>query len=288
MDKRLKVALFPNAYKDKNLNNTKVIIDKLIDLEILVLIHKDYKLIPNNDYMCVYDNIDELILNCDLAITIGGDGTIIHFAKYVSMFEKPVLGVNIGRLGFVAGIEMSQLNKFSHILNENYKIQERAMLEVSVKQKDSEKTFIALNDAVISRGALSRVIDLAIYTDSNKICDYRADGIIIATPTGSTAYSLSAGGPIIEPTVDCMIITPICSHSIFARPIIFDNKSTLDIRATSREDLEIFLTIDGDEIINVTQADFINIKISDRKAKIVNLDERSFYRKISEKFSNRS
>ena len=141
----------------------------------------------------------ELYRNSDTVLCIGGDGTIIRCAKEAARYGKPVLGINVGRLGFVAGLEADELERLSDLIHGEYTTEERMMLEVSLEENGLVKRYYALNDAVVARGTLSRILDLRVLLNESNVCDYRADGLIVATPTGSTAYSLSAGGPVIDP-----------------------------------------------------------------------------------------
>ena len=175
------------------------------------------------------DTIEELFKVCDIAITVGGDGTIIHAAKYAAHFDKPLIGVNVGRLGFAADIEIDGISELTRILNGDYSVEERILFDVEVIKNGVSKNYLAVNDAVIARGQLSKIIDLQVTLDNEEIAKYRADGLLFSTPTGSTAYSLSAGGPIIAPQLDCILMTPVCPHSLFSRSVIFDGNSVLTV-----------------------------------------------------------
>lgn len=216
--------------------------------------------------------------DCDFVITIGGDATIIHAAKGCAAFEKPVLGINAGRIGYLADITPAELDKIAAVSRGDYIIEERMMLEVMI---NADK-YYCLNDAVISKGALSRMIDVDIKVD-NSLISYRADGVIAATPTGSTAYSMSAGGPVVDPSLELFIITPICSNSLFDRPLLFNDSSVIEVRAECNKNTEVYLTIDGERSVKIEANDKITIKRADRTAKLMRIHKHSFYKTLSEK-----
>ena len=234
------------------------------------------------DYICVPD--DELFETADVIITIGGDGTIIRHAKRAAEYSKPILGINAGRMGYLANIEQDEYKLIKNLASGNYTIENRMMLEVEVKENGaiSEK-FYALNDAVITGGFISRIIDITATVSGDSI-GYRADGLVIATPTGSTAYSMSAGGPIIDPDMNCVCITPICSFALASKPIIVSADKPMIFRANSKKRIEIFLTVDGRKSACIKPQTEVVIHKSDKFVKLIRLNERSFYKTLSVKF----
>ena len=233
------------------------------------------------------DTIEELFKVCDIAITVGGDGTIIHAAKYAARFDKPLIGVNVGRLGFAADIEIDGISELTRILNGDYSVEERILFDVEVIKNGVSKNYLAVNDAVIARGQLSKIIDLQVTLDDGVIAKYRADGLLFSTPTGSTAYSLSAGGPIIAPQLDCILMTPVCPHSLFSRSVIFDGNSVLTVSVKIPSECCCVLTIDGEKNVDILADDIVKIKKSDLKLKFVSINKRNFYRKLNEKLKER-
>lgn len=215
---------------------------------------------------------------CDFIITIGGDGTIIHAAKSGAASQKPILGINAGRLGYLADITPYEFDKLSQIINSDYIIEERMMLEVLI----NSRRYFCLNDAVISKGALSRMIDIDIKVGNGHIA-YRADGVIAATPTGSTAYSMSAGGPIADPSLGLFIISPICSNSLFDRPVLFNDDAVIEVSVNYAKNTEAYLTTDGENSIKIEPNDKIIIKRAALTAKLMRLHKHSFYKTLSEK-----
>lgn len=233
------------------------------------------------------ETIDELFRICDIAITVGGDGTIIHAAKYAARFDKPLIGVNVGRLGFAADIEIDGISELTRILYGDYSVEERVLFDVEVIKNGASKNYLAVNDAVIARGQLSKIIDLQVTLDDEEIAKYRADGLLFSTPTGSTAYSLSAGGPIIAPQLDCILMTPVCPHSLFSRSVIFEGNSVLTVSVKIPSECCCVLTIDGEKNIDILADDIVKIRKSDLKLKFVSINKRNFYRKLNEKLKER-
>lgn len=233
------------------------------------------------------DTIEELFKVCDIAITVGGDGTIIHAAKYAARFDKPLIGVNVGRLGFAADIEIDGISELTRILNGDYSVEERILFDVEVIKNGVSKNYLAVNDAVIARGQLSKIIDLQVTLDDEEIAKYRADGLLFSTPTGSTAYSLSAGGPIIAPQLDCILMTPVCPHSLFSRSVIFSGNSVLTVSVKIPSECCCVLTIDGEKNVDILAEDTVKIRKSDLKLKFVSINKRNFYRKLNEKLKER-
>ncbi len=230
------------------------------------------------------NNINELTKKSDAVIALGGDGTILRSATIAAVYDKPVLGLNQGRLGFMAGLEMSELELISRLFTKEYEIQRRMMLDVSVRHNGKCKyRNIALNDVVLSRGAMSHIIDFRIMHNCDACLEYRADGIIISTPTGSTAYSLSAGGPVVDPSVKSIILTPVCPHSMCNRSVIFASDSFLDIEPYISFDNQLYLTIDGDGVFQMEKEYTIHIKRSKVNAKFIIIKQNSFSRVFTEK-----
>ena len=229
---------------------------------------------------------EEIYKVADVIITIGGDGTIIRYAKAAAKYNKPVLGINAGRMGYLANLEQNELGLISKLKEGNYFTERRMMLSVNVVENgQTVGEYTALNDAVITSGFISRIIDVSANVAGDSI-SYRADGIIISTPTGSTAYSMSAGGPIIDPLMQSMCITPICSHSLAAKPILMSANSTIKLKAFSKKRTEIFLTVDGRKVCSVKPYTEIYIKKSPDFVQLIRLNNRSFYKTLSYKFKD--
>lgn len=229
---------------------------------------------------------DELYKLADVIITIGGDGTIIRYAKRAAVDNKPILGINAGRVGYLADIEQNELHLISKLIKGDYRVENRMMLDVEFLENGKTiGRYSALNDAVITSGFISRIIDISVAVGKDAI-SYRADGLIVSTPTGSTAYSMSAGGPIIDPATENICITPICSHSLSAKPILMSADTTLTLKSYSKKRTEIYLTVDGRKVANVKPFSEIKITKSKNSVKLIRLSDRSFYKTMSVKFKD--
>lgn len=282
-----RIALIPNLTKngayEESLKAIRLL--KLFGGKILMTADLSEKYSDND--IAFFESHEVLIQKCDAVVTIGGDGTIIHAAKHAANFEKPLLGINMGRLGFVAELEPNELPMLERLFSGDYNVEKRQMLKVTLKSKSGSKSFFALNDAVISRGSMTKIIDLDVWLKKSYICHYRADGLIVSTPTGSSAYALSAGGPVIEPSMSCILMTPICSHSLFSRPVLFNPSSEILVNAASREDTDLTLTIDGETTIPITADDTVVITTAEIYAELIVLKDKTFYRVLSDKFTER-
>ena len=225
----------------------------------------------------VQDRVSEFDKTATLAISIGGDGTLLRTARFYSQYDVPVLGINLGHLGFLAQIGQKHLKHgLDEIIKGNFILQDRIMLD-AYTEKNSEN-ISALNDIVIKGCEISRTTRLRVSINSQEVCDYMADGIIISTPTGSSAYNLSAGGAIISPQIDAIAITPICPHTLSVRPLIISGNEKIQIK-TENNNGYVCITADGQDNFRLENGKKINIKKSDKKAKLVllNSEESNFY-----------
>lgn len=233
------------------------------------------------------DTITESISSCDIVIALGGDGSMIRIAKKIAKYNLPLLGINCGHLGFMAGLESNELDKLSSLIDGTYSIEKRTMLEVSVERKNSIESFVALNDIVISRGLTPHILNISILDEEKEVISYSSDGVIIATPTGSTAYSLSAGGPIVYPTLDCEIITPVCPHTVAARPFVLNANTNLSVKVKLRNAEETFLlSVDGRDTLELDDTAKITISKCNLSAKFIYINKHSFYDSVVEKMIN--
>jgi len=223
---------------------------------------------------------DSAQADCDLIITVGGDGTILHHGKQAAKLGKPLLGINTGRLGFMTSVEKKELDKLKLLKAGNWRVCSRMMLDVEI----GGETHLALNDAVFYKDINSKLPDFYVSAKGTTISEIRADGLIISTPTGSTAYALAAGGPIIEPWLDCIELTPLCAHSLFGRPMILsaENPVTVGFEGAS-ENLAVFASVDGLTGIEFKKGEKAVIKKSALRLSLIDLDGTSFYGAVSNK-----
>ena len=194
-----------------------------------------------------------------MAICFGGDGTIMRTARIASRYNVPVLSINKGNMGFIAELESVDRSMILKALNGDYRLDTRLMLDIAVN-RNGERIYggFALNDAVISKGGTAKVIGITAYSDGSEVMSYRGDGIIIATPTGSTGYSMSAGGPLIEPQTESIIITPICAHSMTARAFVVSRDRTVTVELGSLSDREAYLSVDGGSSVELKSGDVVS------------------------------
>ena len=219
---------------------------------------------------------------CDAVIAVGGDGTIIHSAKAVAKENKSILGVNTGSLGFTAGMETDELDLIQCLLDGKYVIQQRMMLEADIISDRTEKKLLALNDIVVS-GEVSKIMDYSISMDNNRIYSYRADGFIVSTPTGSTAYALSAGGPVIDPSISCIEYTPICPHSLFNRSMIFGEQTELKAIISKQNTGSVYLSADGGAQEKINGKEEIIFRRAAYHAKFISFKNKNFYDILNKK-----
>ncbi len=282
------VALIPNLTKKGAFEASLETIDILRQNGMDIFMHGNLRENYRDGNIKFYDTTDILIGAADIVLTIGGDGTIIHAARHAAPLHKPLLGINMGRMGYVAGLEPDELYMLKRLGTGEYSTEKRMMLKIIHESVNGVIEFYSINDAVISRGSLSRLIDIEVSLDRDYMCHYRADGLIVSTPTGSSAYSLAAGGPVVEPTMKCIVMTPICPHSLFARSVIFSHSSQLVITASCDDETEVFLTIDGARTVIIKKNDSVLVTSSELEAEFINLKDRSFYRVLNDKFAEKS
>ena len=285
MSKIKSTAVMPNLTKKGAYETSVRAVKILSELDMQILMECSLSRLYKDENIIFFGSEYTMLKSCDMVLTIGGDGTIIHAARKSAPLDKPLLGINTGRLGFVAELEPNELDMLQRIAEGNYSVEKRMMLKVTCKNND----FYAMNDAVISRGSLSRLIDIdvSLAEDRGYICSYRADGLIVSTPTGSSAYSLAAGGPVVEPTMKCIVMTPVCSHSLFARPVVFSHKSQLAVSASCDDNTQVYLTLDGAKTLTIARSDMIYITSSKIETKLIKLKDKSFYKVLNDKFTEK-
>ncbi len=281
------VILTPNPYRDKNFQTVRGAMQILKDAGInprLCLpfeVDRSYDL-PKDLH---FNRLDRELPNADMVICFGGDGTILHMAKAATRKGIPILGVNIGTMGFMAELESTELDKLARIARGDYTLDSRMMLDVTV-QRDRDIIFhdICLNDAVVTKGAVARIVHLAVKCEGIQAMECGGDGVIISTPTGSTAYSYSAGGPIVEPEAENIIITPICAHEMGSRSIVASDKRVVTVEMVQNARRNAYLSVDGGRAVRLNMGDIATIKKSHLTTKLVRLKDRSFYDVVNAKF----
>ena len=236
----------------------------------------------NHKSFFTYLSFDEIYSKCDLIVAIGGDGVMLEAARRATPCGIAILGINMGRVGYMTELEMNELDLLDKIFADEFYLDERAMLRVEIRSNKGQSRFsaYALNEAVIAKGATARIIDLELSDNGRLVSEYRADGIVVATPTGSTAYSLSAGGPIVDPKLSCFCVTPICPHSLVARPLVFPDSAVLEIKNTCVREKTLHLTVDGKATFDLFYGDTVVITKAAISTKLLRIKDEDFYSKI--------
>lgn len=282
----MKISIFPNFNNDGVLQTCEEICKELDKLGVEYSVAKCNESDETGTLPLFFDT-DELIENCDIVIVVGGDGTTLNVAKAASLHNKLTLGINAGRLGFMSGLERDELSLLNRLVSGDYEVEERMMINARLLSENGVQNFICLNDAVITRGDLARLIDVTVKSDGRVITKNRADGMIIATPTGSTAYSMAAGGPVVSPDNSCFVVTPICPHSLVNRSIVFSSDKELEITVENDKNNTSYLSIDGEKSVTVTKNSKIIISKSEYVAKLIKIKPDSFYEILNKKLLER-
>ncbi|MEA4832355.1 MAG: NAD(+)/NADH kinase [Oscillospiraceae bacterium] len=276
------IYIYPNEKKDEGLCVTKRAAQILREHGGTLWAEPSYSESALKE-LCRFAPKEDIIKFADLIITFGGDGTILSAVRDAILI--PVLGVNLGRVGFMAELEATEISLLGRVFETDAHIEERMMIDVLLERKGETQTFSALNDACLSATSNSRVVQFELFCDGNHVSHYRADGIIFATPNGSTAYSLSAGGSVCDPGCECICVTPICSHSLInSRPLIFAPERLLTVAGVETRDSDAFITIDGHTTVKLFPADRIKIKRSEKKGKLMRILNRPFHSILYGKF----
>lgn len=273
-----RVILCPNPYRDGELTVAKHSKEILEAIGFETVVCLPFSREGYDDQLGVpIRQLQQEIKRADMLIAFGGDGTILHLSKTAAHRDIPVLGVNLGSLGFMAELEQKELGRLGELMDEKYTVESRMMLDVSVVREGRViYSNLALNEAVVTRGAVSRVIRLHIRTEQGRLLDVTGDGVIVASPTGSTAYSLSAGGPVVEPTARNLIVSPICAHSVHANSYVLSPERTVTVQTEKTGYKPIFLSADGGRAFSLRNGDAVEIRRSKYETKLVRLSNKSF------------
>ncbi|MBQ5608593.1 MAG: NAD(+)/NADH kinase [Oscillospiraceae bacterium] len=232
-----------------------------------------------------FNRMDRELPNASMVVCFGGDGTLLHMSKAATRHGIPILGVNIGTMGFMAELESTELSQLARIATGDYTIDNRMMLDVTVlRDRDIIFHDLCLNDVAITKGAVARIVHLEVKCDGVQALECSGDGIILATPTGSTAYSLSAGGPIVEPDAHSILVTPICAHDVASRCIVVSDKRSVSVAMTSNARRNAYLSVDGGKALRMNMGDVATIRKSNLCTKLVRLKDRSFFDVVNMKF----
>ena len=284
-----RVILTPNPYRDGGfktvLTAQKILQDAGMETRICLPFEVDKSFVLPKEIR--FSRLDRELNWADMVICFGGDGTILHMAKAATRHRIPILGVNIGTMGFIAELESGELSELARLARGEYTVDSRMMLDVTVR-RGNDLVFhdIALNDVAITKGAVARIVHLNVRCDNVQAMDFGGDGLLVSTPTGSTAYSLSAGGPIVEPDARSILLTPICAHDIVSKCIVTSDKRTITVSMAQNARRNAFLSVDGGRAFKMNMGDTATITCSRMETRLIRLKDRSFYDIINNKLKH--
>ena len=284
-----KIAIITNYNIPEKLVRACDVAQKIVDRVDEIMIPENYKdrIMRSHRHMTKFSYIptDRIYTESELVIVLGGDGFMLEAARRAAPSGIAILGINMGRVGYMTELEMDELELVNRVFEGKYTIDERAMLKVEIRSSKGQlrSSAYALNDAVVANGVAARIVDLELSDSGELVNTYRADGLVIATPTGSTAYSLSAGGPIIDPKLSCFCVTPVCPHSLCARPLVFPDTATLEIKNICTREKVLHLTVDGRATFDLFLGDTVVITKSQMKTKLLRVKDEDFYSKIRQR-----
>lgn len=273
-----RVILCPNPYRDRGLGTARAAENILREAGLSTVYCLPFKPEGDAQFGVPLRSLSQELRNSDLVVAFGGDGTILHLARAASMRNVPVLGVNLGSLGFMSDLEAGELGLLKNLAEGRFRREKRMMLDVSV-WRDGRQVYSgsALNDAVITKGAMARVVRLQVTTGDVQLGIFSGDGVVVATPTGSTGYSLSAGGPIVEPTARNFVISPICAHSVFSKSFVLSAAGTVTVAPAELNRKQVYLSVDGGKAFALRQGDKVKIGRSRFETELVRLTDKSIY-----------
>ena len=278
----MKTVIWPNFSKKNAFETTGKVCSTLHNMGFEILCSEKLReRFPNKKYVR-YTAVEEAVKECDLIIAIGGDGTILEASSYAAEYNKLLLGINTGRLGFMASMETDELYNLSRLMSGDYTIENRMMLDCEFISGESSEKYTALNDIVIS-SQFARLTDFFVSVNGSIVSNVRSDGLIFSTPTGSTAYALSAGGPILEPGLKCIQMTPVCPHSLVSRTMLFSTDKALEVTFRSRDDIPLYLSVDGQICGNAEKDSRLIVTRSKKYLRLIDIQGNSFFNAVNKK-----
>lgn len=280
-----KVILCPNPYRDNGLEVAKQSKELLEEVGFETVVCLPFQREGYDDLGMPIRPLQQEIKSADLLLAFGGDGTILHLARTVALNNVPVLGVNLGSLGFMSELEPEELHRLKDLASWDFTVESRMMLDVTVI-RDGRSVYnnIALNDAVISKGSIARVVRLEIFTEEGFLTRVGGDGVIVSTPTGSTGYSMAAGGSIVEPTAQNLLLTPICPHSVRSTAYVLAPDHVITVEAAEANRKFVYLSVDGGKAFSLKNGDKVRVSKSRHTTRLVRLSKKSFCEILDKKF----
>lgn len=270
-----RILVLPNLERDPDLSYTRLTLSALADKEVLV----SRRFQPQMEGLAVFDDEEKLFQKADSVIALGGDGTLLSAARQAAVFDLPVLGINLGHLGFLAEIEKQDIvPSLARLCRGEYTVENRIMLKALLHRKNgTAEEFHAINDIVVSRAASSRLIDVNLWVDQQFVDDYKADGMIVATPTGSTAYAMSAGGPILDPAMNSFVVTPICPHKLYAKTVVVPGTKEITMTISNENPRPAAVNYDGQGNVIFSEGDILTLTRSDYIVRLIKINGDRFY-----------
>lgn len=284
-----KALLCPNPYRDRNFEATlraaAILKSTGIESSVVTMFHADDSAIPPS---LKVESLSRALEGADIAITFGGDGSFLNLARTTAPRKIPILGVNMGRLGYMADLEYKDIDRLRELATKPLMLEKRMMLDVRVL-RDNHQIFssIALNDAVITKGSVSHIVRLEVLLGNTSLNRVQGDGVIIATPTGSTAYSLAAGGPVVEPTANNIIISPICAHALVSSSCVISPEHVVTVLPSGNGAKQICLSVDGGKAFQLKNNDRIQIRKSEHCTRVVRMTNYNFYELLVRKMNSK-
>ncbi len=281
----MKFFIIPNMTRENAFSVTSNAIKELLKLNSEVFMDSSLKESFSHYNDICFGEQDVLLSSCDIVVSIGGDGSFINAAKTATQHNKPVLCINAGKLAYLACLENDELHLLSKVIDGGFVTEKRMMLDVSILDKNDGIIYHSncINDAVVSRSGVIRIMKLFVSCNGAPLINYMADGAIVATPTGSTAYSLSAGGPVIDPCVESILLTPVCAHSVFSRSVVLGGASSLEI--THDNSGEAILSCDGQTAVVIPPEAVVSVKKSQKCASFIKIKNDTFIDILNKKIS---
>ena len=284
-----KIILTPNPYRDTNFDTVREAVAVLRQAGMETRLCLPFEI----DRSCElprdlrFSRLDRELNGASALVCFGGDGTILHMAKTATRHGLPILGVNIGTMGFMAELESTELSMLAKLADDDYRLDKRLMLDVTVhRDRDIIYHDICLNDVAVTKGSTARIVHLDVKCDGVDVMECSGDGILVATPTGSTAYNLSAGGPIMEPEANGMLITPVCAHDMRSRCVVVSQRRVVTVSVVKNAHRNAYLSVDGGKAQRLNLGDVATIRKSNLETKLIRLKDRSFFDVINTKFQN--
>ena len=271
-----KMMIVPNSTKD---NNIELLLEIIRLIAGRAEIYRAAVYAPYGIKDVLFSEKKIIYSKVDMILVLGGDGTLLSAAGDAAYYDVPVLGVNLGKLGFLAEVERSEIEQFlDKLFSGDFFIEDRMMLSACVNKPSGERVFFdALNDIVVTKGVNATLMDFDINICGEYVDDFKSDGIILATPTGSTAYSLSAGGPIVSPGIEAILLTPICPHKLYSRAMIVSSDDVINIKTTADEIFSAAVMADGQKKSDIKEGDVLTVKRSERVTRLIRFPEKGFY-----------